>query len=61
MIKVPLYIKIGGKITPVGINAIMPPFNIPPDVLVWGIRHFIFTEGKYIEGFAYSVVESEES
>jgi hypothetical protein len=44
----------------------IPPFNTPPDLLVWGERFFILDETagsvqpEYLEAFSFFVVEMSE-
>jgi len=42
-------------------TVMLPKFNTPPEVIVWGIRHFIPTKtlDVYKEAFAVAAVEHE--
>ena len=61
-VDVPLYLASG---EPLGVVAQIPPFVVPPDVLMWGSRVFMrtepvsATETQYRECFAVAVVKTQ--
>lgn len=42
-------------------TVLIPPFKTPPDIIVWGSRHFLTTglENVYKEAFAVVATEEE--
>jgi hypothetical protein len=49
--EVELRTKDGGLVT----RAVLPPFDPPPDVLLWGARIFTRADaGRYVEAFAFA-------
>ena len=50
---VELFTRDGSYVTTVHV----PPFQTPPEVIVWGLRIFVLDReaGKYREAFAYAV------
>lgn len=53
MIEVTLYTREGQEVTQVT----MPPFLIPPEVILWGSRYFVLRDGRYIEGMCWPILE----
>jgi hypothetical protein len=43
------------------VRAVLPPFDPPPDVLLWGARVFRYDrDGRYLEAFAFAVLPQME-
>lgn len=51
--KINLYTR-GGDLV---VEVMLLTMSVPPEILVWGDRHFVRVDGKYLEGFAYAPMD----
>lgn len=51
-----LFTREGGFVT----YAVIPPFQPPVGVLIWGQRTFRLDNGRYVETLVYTVTETAE-